>query len=554
MPATTTTSPSFDDRLVSFLSDPASFPEHPRTVELVRTHISYVALTEAHAYKVARPVDFGFVNFSTLEKRRLNADRAIELNRRLCPDVYLNVIPIVEREGVLRFADPGEDTSDAVEFAVHMRRMSAEGFFDRRLREGRVSRSDWDRLIALLVEFYRKQPVERAVSGNARPEKLRDIVLANVEPAAELPGAGTSAATAAALAHYFQRYFGKQSHLLEQRVQQGWIRDGHGDLRPEHIHLSDDCVRIFDCVEFSDRLRHIDIASDVAFLLMELDFTGHAAESRRVCAAFADALEDHGQSGVLDFYKCYRACVRGKVGVLQARDVQISATDREKRQFSAKAYYRLALNYAVHGSKPILVAIMGRIATGKTTLANLLANELGCEAYDSDRVRKQLFGLPLGERPPESVRQKLYSRDMTDQTYARLIELAKRQLERGQCVILDATFSQIRHRTMLRDLAQAVDCDLCLLELDAPDDVILARLRERERQCGVISDARAQDFERLAALYEPPLEFPSDKLITLRGPKPETHTVEAALLALVERNASRAGRDSLPSSELPRPG
>jgi len=535
----TVTLPLLEDRLVSFLCDPASYLGQATTVELIQTHISYVALTDGYAYKVARAVDLGFVDFSTLEKRRLNAHRAIELNRRLCPDVYLDVVPILEHQGSLRFANKGESGDAAVEYAVRMRRMPDEGFLDRRLREDRVRSSDWDRLITMLVEFYRRQPAEKVISENACPGNLRGIVFANIEPAVELHNAGISPATVVALLHYYRQYFDKQAQLLARRVEQGWIRDGHGDLRPEHIHLSTDRVRAFDCIEFSDRLRHVDVAADIAFLAMELDYTGHTEASRRVCAALADALGDREQSDVLDFYKCYRACVRGRVAVIHAQDARAHKAESEARRLKAQAYYRLALNYATHGSTPILLAVMGRVATGKTTLGNQLSVELGCEAYHSDTVRKQLAGLPMAERPTESMRRDLYAPAMTDRTYARLLQLAEQHLRNGNSVILDATFSQNRHRAMMQDLSQAVCCDLCLFELEAPDDLILARLREREGQYGVVSDARTEDFARLSAAYESPFQIPGNNLIHIESHQPEASVVQSALLALVERNVVR---------------
>jgi aminoglycoside phosphotransferase family enzyme/predicted kinase len=530
---------SSDGRLLAFLRDPASYEPRPARVELVETHISYVALAGAHVYKVARSVKFPFADFSTLEQRRVHAYRALELNPRLCPDVYLDVLPIIEHEGRLAFAEASQPTAQVAAYALRMRRLPEEGFLDWRLRAGGVTRAEWDRLVATLAAFYREQPIREAISRDARPEVLRAEVFENLDLLAQQGGAIVSPGAAVALRHYNRRYFEWGSPVLEQRVAQGWIRDGHGDLRPEHVHLSEDRVRFFDCVEFNDRLRHLDVAADFAFLTMELDCVGRAAESRRLCAAFADALDDSGQSRVMDFYKCYRACVRGKVALLAMSDPHAAPSVAESKRRAARDYYRLGLRYAVAGSQPMLLAVMGRVATGKTTLADALAQHLGWEAYHSDALRKQLAGLPISERPPEPVRRRLYRPAMTERTYGHMLHLAEQRLRAGDSVILDATFADRRRRAGLRRCAQAGGAHSCLVELHAPDELILRRLGERQRDAGAVSDARQEDFAKLKHAYQSPLETPADELIRLSAEKPELQVLEDALCALADRNVAR---------------
>jgi aminoglycoside phosphotransferase family enzyme/predicted kinase len=530
---------SLEARLLAFLGDPDSYSPRPDDVQLIHTHISHVALAGAYVYKVARVVKFGFVDFTTLEKRRRCAERAIDLNRRLSPDVYLDVVPIVQDGHRLRFANAEAPEADVVEYAVRMRRLSEEGFLDRRLREGRVTAPDWERLIQALTAFYRNQPPVGSGAGEGHQAALQTNLAGNLEPVEDLVRAGISRTTVTALAHYNAAFLKEAAGVLEQRVRRGWVRDGHGDLRPEHIHISDDRIRIFDCVEFNDELRQIDVAADIAFLAMELDFTGHAVRARRIAAAIGADLQDTGQSQVLDFYKCYRACVRGRVSLLSAAGAQRPANVAQQQRVTAGHYYRLALNYAVHGSAPALFLVMGRIATGKTTQAQALAAELGCEVHHSDNVRKRLGDLPAAERPSEEARRRLYAPEMTERTYAALLLLAERRLREGASVILDATFSRRRHRAMAQALARTLGCDACFIQLTAPERLVLERLGRRDSQAGVVSDARREDFARLAGAYEPPVEIAPDNLVDIDSTTDEGGVFEATLRALAARNIRR---------------
>ncbi len=513
------------------MTDPASYgPDadgDSSPIRLVQTHISYVAVGERDVYKISKPVDMGFLDFSTFAKRRENARRQIELNRRLCPRLYEGVLAVVQRGGRLQWAS--EDAPDALEYAVKMRRLPAEGFLDRRLAEGSASAVDLDRVIEKLAAFYGQQQPNEAVSANGRVECVRaavDATLTHAERGVDRPlqsgeqiggavsrrgAAGQDAvldrAGLSALRRFCQGWYAGGADLFRRRIAEGRIVDGHGDLRPEHIHLSERGVCIYDCVEFNDKLRWIDVASDAAFLAMELDFAGRRDLSRHFVNRVAAAMSDDEMRKLVPFYECYRALVRAKVGLLSADESEIPRPQREESLRRAARYYQLALDYALAGRGPFILAVMGRIGSGKSTLAGQIAAATGWPVYSSDRIRKSLFNLPEQERSPVELRDRLYSVDASRRTYDRLFELALAKVSAGRSVILDATFARRDERSRQRELLRRLGVDCLFVELSVSDDEIRRRLEERDDAGAHASDARLEDFETLTARYQPANEI-----------------------------------------------
>jgi hypothetical protein len=245
-------------------------------------------------------------------------------------------------------------------------------------------------------------------------------------------------------------FYLQHSHLFESRIQTHRIRDCHGDLHLEHIHLAPDSTHIFDCIEFNDRFRFLDVANDLAFLAMDLDFEAYPALARHFVAKAACELRDTAMLPLMDFYKCYRAYVRAKVETMHSLAKEAPSTEPQMHLEQARRYFRLALQYTMAGSKPLVLVIMGRIASGKSTLARALADELGWELFSSDRLRKQTAGVPLYERGSEDARSQLYSTAMTERTYENLFASAEAEVAAGRSVILEATFAQRCHRWLKR--------------------------------------------------------------------------------------------------------
>jgi hypothetical protein len=331
---------------------------------------------------------------------------------------------------------------------------------------------------------------------------------------------------------YTDRFYQRHPGLFARRVREKWIRDCHGDLHLEHIHVTPRALHIYDCIEFNDRFRYVDVASDAAFLAMDLDDAGRPDLARYFAMQMASALNDDDMPRLMNFYKCYRAFVRGKVESLHS--VAHAAPEAERRASAERArrYFRLALQYTVAGSQPMALVVMGRIASGKSTLAHALGAELGWEVYSSDYLRKQMAGFPLYERSSTTARKRLYSAAMTKKTYDRLLESAAAQLQKGRSVILDATFARRGHRKLLAEVLGRRGFNWRVLEARAGAAAVKERLRARAATPDEVSDARLEDFAALNRLYEPPRELPASRCINVRTTGPLDGTVTRALQRL----------------------
>ncbi|MCL4243728.1 MAG: AAA family ATPase, partial [Candidatus Dadabacteria bacterium] len=314
--------------------------------------------------------------------------------------------------------------------------------------------------------------------------------------------------------HFFnERFFAEKAALFTSRKEGGFIKDCHGDLHMEHINIGPDYICIYDCIEFNDRFRHIDVASDAAFLAMDLDFNGYFGLAREFVADMAGALGESA-GGVLDFYKCYRAYVRGKVGSLTSVGEGVPEDERREAAETARRYLGLALRYAVLGSSPTVIVVFGIIGSGKSTLAETLAGELSCPVVSSDRVRKEITGTGETERRLEGYEGGIYSRETTLRTYEEIISRGEEALETHNTVILDASFSKRRWRDMVAQKSAEAGFVALFVETTAPEEVLRERLIRREKEGTSVSDAGPEMLDRFAADFERPDEIGAGKLFT----------------------------------------
>ncbi len=527
------------ERLISFLESPASYPHGPLEIQSIQTHISSVFIAPPFVFKVKKPVNFGFLDFSSLEKRRHFCQREVELNRRLCPEVYLGVVPIYRTSSDFSFKADGE----IAEYCVKMRELPHSwparrslgegGFLRELLAKGLVGETEINRVIFTLRRFYESETPSPEIEQWGTPEKLKISTDENFVQVAPFVGRTISPAAFETIRHFTNTFYAARENLFRDRIRQRRIRDCHGDLHLDHIHLTPKATTIFDCIEFNDRFRFIDIANDLAFLVMDFDFEGRSDLGNLLLRNAAREFHDAGMVKVTNFYKCYRAFVRGKVESIQA--IEKETADPREYEKKAARYFRLALQYAVSGSEPLVLVVMGRVGTGKTTIAKRLASELDWPLFSSDQIRKTLAGVPLTERTAPELRDKMYSKPMTEQTYKELLEHGLAAIEGHNCVVLDATFSSRANRRSLRDACAKAGVHLQVVELDADPGQIKHRLKARdEKTTGENSDARLEDVEKLSAAYEPPSELGLD-LIHVSANDAVSDTVRAVLTGLAEK-------------------
>jgi aminoglycoside phosphotransferase family enzyme/predicted kinase len=493
-------------------------------------------MTSRYVYKVKKPVNLGFLDFSTLKKRHHFCEREVLLNWRLSSHVHLGVLPIFQRGRQLAF----DDGERVVEYVIQMRRLDDRYFFPMLLKRNEVGRSELNRVVARLKKFYEAQSPSAEITRWGRLEKLKISTNENFRQTEPFVGKTISRPAFKAIHYYTTKFYQGNAGLFAERMRQRRIRDCHGDLRLEHIHLGPKGLAIYDCIEFNDRLRYLDWANDLAFLAMDLDYNGRPDLSRYFTRRMSAALRDEGLLKVVDFYKCYRAYVRGKVESFQSLGMP-EAGLKERREMNAQRYFRLALQYAICGSEPIVLVFMGRIASGKSTLARSLGRELAWDVFSSDFLRKTLAGVPSTKRVIETRRKrKLYGRTMTNKTYTALLEKALAHLRKGSSVILDATFGDRRYRDRLRSRLSAAGAKFLFVEVQASDRIVKGRLKARDGSAGEMSDARLEDFQALSDAYEPPSELPTREVLTARTGTASVDVTTAKILkALAARAALR---------------
>lgn len=521
--------------LVAAMSEPGFYPHFPEWVELRQTHISFVFLAGEFVYKIKKPVRFSFLDYSTVAMRRHFCVEELRLNRRLAPSTYLGVVPILAGKEGFFLGDDDVLRQDAVEYAVKMRKLPEARMLDRLVRAGGAGDGEIHAIAGKLAAFHSAASAAKARIYGA-PGVIGRALEDNFRETERFIGQTIAAEDHRRLRGYSREALSAHRLLFQFRIAEGRVREGHGDLRAEHICLTRD-IEIFDCIEFSERLRTCDVASELAFLAMDLDDLGHPCLARELVTTYAQATEDEGLLRILPFYKCYRAYVRGKVESLKSAEPEVSPGEREKAADRARRYFRLARRYAAGAPPPALVIVCGLPGSGKSTLARELADRTGFPLFNSDVVRKRLAGLPNTSRVSEEYRTNIYSHAFTELTYDTLLIAAKRCLRHNEGAIVDATFKDVRHRRLFRNLAEDLRVPVVFVECLADEREIHRRLEEREQRPGEISDATWEIYLRQRKEFAPLREIPDSGLIrvrTDRGPEEALTRIESWLRQQVE--------------------
>jgi aminoglycoside phosphotransferase family enzyme/predicted kinase len=505
----------FPEGLIQFLEQTASYPHQPESVEHIQTHISHVFIAPPYVYKFKKPVNFDFLDFSTLKKRKYYCEREVDLNSRLCEGPYIGVVPLYKSGATWSFNKT--EGAEPAEYGVHMHQLSGDHFLIEYMNTGKLTDLHLRRVADKLLPFYKNQSPGQEILKWGEPDRIKINTDENFEQTKEFIGNTISRYTYETMQYYTNQFLNEHRNLFKKRIEEKRIKDGHGDLHLEHIHFSDKDGRvcIYDCIEFNDRFRYQDIASDLAFLAMDLDFNGLPDLSRSFIEQMSEGLNDPDLMKVVDFYRCYRAYVRGKVKSLESSEEEVGTSGRERAVQLAKDYFSLALQYVLFGSKPSVLVFMGRVASGKSTLAKQVADELNIQRYSSDILRKEQADQPLKIRTLSQKREKLYRKEVSDSIYRDLADLAVHEISEGRSIVLDATFGNPEYRKNLISQIENKHAGLYFIEAEAPQETRLNRLQSRENQADVISDARAEDLDKIDRFYHSPGELPPGKHITV---------------------------------------
>ena len=468
--------------LIRALYRPSVYPHPVERVEHIETHISHVFLAGRFAYKLKKPVDLGFLDFSTLERRRHCCEEELRLNRRLSPDLYLDLVAITGTPHAPRFGGPGE----VLEYAVRMRRFPQESLLTQQVLSGPLI----DTLAEQVADFHARIPIAAPETRFGTPEAILAPI---IESLAQIRGRGGCPEPCERLDR-LETWVHERWRLLtpvfERRRLGGHVRECHGDMHRGNIALVDGEIRIFDAIEFAPALRWIDTASEIAFLVMDLEEAGETALARRFLNRYLERGGDYELLEVLDLYKVYRALVRAKVAAIRLGQPGLSPEERARERDHCTRYLVLA-DADTEARAPSLIMICGLSGSGKSHLARQLREHIPLIHLRSDIERKRLFGIPEVATTRASLDDGIYFPAATEWTYARLLRLSESILSAGYAVMVDATFIAQARRARFWSLAERLRVPVAILALDAPLEVLRDRIR---RRCLAMEDASDADL------------------------------------------------------------
>jgi aminoglycoside phosphotransferase family enzyme/predicted kinase len=470
----------------------ADFYPHPTLdpIALIQTHISYVLLTGDFAYKVKKPVDLGFVDFSTLELRGHFCHEEVRLNSRGAPGVYLGVETIGQAGGEFRLSQDGA----VAEYAVKMQQLPQEDLFGNMLAAGRLEARHIEALARTVAEYHRGSPTNDRIAQFGTPDRIRKIIEDNYAATRRFIGGPQTAEQFSRTKAFTERFFSESRSALEHRPAGSFIRECHGDLHLGNVCLRGDEVLLFDCIEFNESFRCIDVIQDAAFAAMDLEASGRSDFATQFANAYAERTGDWEGLQLLRLYLCRHAYVRGKVTALLLDEPEIAPEAKKKASATAAKYFHLAWQYS-EPQRGRLILVAGLSGSGKSTVARELTLRLGAIHIRSDAVRKHLAGVVLERKGDESI----YTPAMTDRTYGRLLELGMMLARHGFAVILDAKFDRRQFRRAAIDRARSAGLPVSILHCTAPVSVMRDRLTTRQ---GDVSDAGPEILERQQGEFE----------------------------------------------------
>uniref|UniRef100_A0A832A3G5 Aminoglycoside phosphotransferase domain-containing protein n=1 Tax=Desulfacinum infernum TaxID=35837 RepID=A0A832A3G5_9BACT len=511
---------AMDDALAAFervcraFTEPRFYPHPVTAVQRIDTHISAVFLTGQWVYKLKKPVDFGFLDFTDLEARCRFCHREVALNRRFSRGVYEKVVEVRRgHSGILSLDGPGE----LMECAVLMKQLPADRSLQALVASGALEEAQCRALGERLAAFYAQAERNEEIRRFGTLTVIRRNVLENFEQTEPFVESVLDAEKWHLVRNVNEAFMEAHKDLFDRRLGDERICDGHGDLRSEHVYFLDDGLQIIDAIEFNDRFRFGDAAADLAFLHMDLDARGAFPQSLIVLDAYVRGARDPSFYRVVDFYACYRAMVRVKVSCLRLQELNEekgkgpNGEESGRCRSQAAQYLELAYTYAVTMTRPTLYVFCGLPASGKSYHAERLAQAFRMALFQSDAVRREVFPESFKAVPEKSAYgARLYRKERRRLVYSHLLNQAHEELKERRSVVLDATFAEKKWREEALRLARDHDAAFIIVECRCSRDTLEKRLAARDGHL-TLSDARLQHLPHFLKEYEPLDEpFPAE--------------------------------------------
>ena len=488
--------------LIQQMLQPGFYP-HPviEPIELIQTHVSYVLLTGDYVYKVKKPVNFGFLDYSTLDKRHHFCKEEIRLNQRGAAEIYLEILPISQAGEKYQLGG-----TDAVEYVLKMQQFPQEGLFSNMFERGELTEKYMEDLGRIVAQFHEKAHTDDYIRKFGEIPQVRDAIDENYRQTASYIGGPQTQEHYEETQQYTDKFFASGEEVFASRIKNNWIRECHGDLHLRNICLWQDKILLFDCIEFNEPFRFVDVMFDIAYAVMDMDARSRPDLGNAYLNTYVEQIGDWEGLQVLPLYLSRQAYVRAKVTSFLLDDPSVPAADKEAAAVTAAKYYQLAWEYTrspspAYGpqsgsSQGKLTLMSGLSGSGKSTVARHLARHTGAIHIRSDAVRKHLAGVPLDEQGGAD----LYSAEMTEKTYSRLLELGIKLASVGWSVILDAKYDKKKLRQDAIAGANSHQLPLSILHCTAPMEVCQGRVSSRT---GDVSDATADLLTKQQAAAEP---------------------------------------------------
>lgn len=472
------------------------FYDHPvDACQLIETHISWVILTGNFVYKIKKPINLGFVDFSTLEKRKFYCEEELRLNRRLAPNIYLDVISISgsDENPVLT------DKDKAFEYAVKMQQFSQNMQLDHVLARNELCQDMVDSFADLIAQFHQHIQIANIATDFGKPEQVYQPAKENFIQIRDHISDKSKIDLLSRIEKWTEDTFNEIKELFNERKEQGFIRECHGDLHLRNLAWHDNKPLAFDCLEFNENFRWIDVVSEIAFLIMDLDVRNQPELAHHFLNRYLELTGDYKGCSVLRFYLVYRVMVRAKVDAIRAAQAGISQQESDEANAEIVNYLQLALTYT-QKTKPFIIITHGMSGSGKSTLTQPLLEKLGAIRIRADVERKRLFNIKPEQISSAKIQQGIYTKEATHKTYLKLLNLTESIIDAGFSVIVDATFSNIDQRTLFKKFASEKRVNFVILNFIASEETLKQRIRNRKND---VSDADITVLENQIKNWQP---------------------------------------------------
>ncbi|MEB3281504.1 MAG: AAA family ATPase [Lyngbya sp.] len=478
--------------LIEQMLQPSFYP-HPVTepIELVQTHISFILLTGDYSYKVKKSVNLGFLDFSIIQKRQHFCQEELRLNKPLAPEFYLEVLPISKVGDRFQLSDD----SHPVEYTLKMRQFPQDNLLINLFKAGKITFEDLGKLGKKVADFHLNAPTNDYIRQFGKIAKVRQAIEQNYEQTDQYIDIAQTQEQYDETRQFTDKFLQEHESLFQSRIEKNWIRECHGDLHLKNMFFWQNEVMLFDRIEFNEEFRFVDVMYDVAFIVMDLDGRERSDLSNEFLNSYIEQTGDWEGLQILPFYLCRQAYVRAKVNSMMLDEPEISDDKKQEIQQEAGLYYQLAWKYTRQKLGRILI-MSGLSGSGKSTVARQLARRINGIQIRSDAVRKHLGGIGLNERGTEE----LYTEEMTQKTYERLLELGLILASQGFTVILDAKYDRLQLREKVIKECESHQLPLNILQCVAPVEVLRSRLESRS---GDITDATVDLLESQQQQAEP---------------------------------------------------